>query len=377
MRRNRVSMVIRYVSIAIGLMQIIALVTYISGKRTRPREPLVESPDRKAKAKIRDLDQKALSSRLKNVIDIIENSTEYVHNEGLFDEDSYAEKVIEEEERLPEVDDKMLIKPIMAPKMSDTCFSQIDPVYLLILVMSSPRQHKLRAKIRQTWGKEVRLNDLRIMVRFVVGMTMNLTTEMMLERESVLFDDVIQGEFFERGNATRTAKVVFGISWAAHHCPSAHFIMKTNADVIVNIDNLVSYLTSVDLVGKHGNFAAGKIYIKEIQLGAIEQENYPTTRRIYVDYPDGRGYILSGAVARYLNTEFHHVSFIKQANLYIGVCLLNVGVQIENEPWFAPQKPSEENHCLARDAFIIHPVTHSELGYLWSVYQKLPDICRH
>ena len=46
-----------------------------------------------------------------------------------------------------------------------------------------------------------------------------------------------------------TRKVFFGFSWAAKHCPRFDFLVKVDADVIMNPFALIDYLVEHNLLG--------------------------------------------------------------------------------------------------------------------------------
>lgn len=60
--------------------------------------------------------------------------------------------------------------------------------------------------------------------------------------ESTSFEDIIQEAFFDSYN-NLTIKSVMMLKWVQHHCSSAHFLMKVDDDVYLNLPVLVEALS--------------------------------------------------------------------------------------------------------------------------------------
>ena len=63
----------------------------------------------------------------------------------------------------------------------------------------------------------------------------------MVEEESVQYADVIQEGFVDSYN-NLTLKSVMMLKWVTHHCSNVRYIMKTDDDMFVNVNNLVRLL---------------------------------------------------------------------------------------------------------------------------------------
>lgn len=108
---------------------------------------------------------------------------------------------------------------------------------LVIVVASNPIQHENRMTIRITWGKA----DDSTKLVFLIGETANVTLGRQLQLESIMFGDIVQGNFID-SYRNMTYKHVMGLKWIAHHCPTAKYILKSDDDVFVNLNALRQFL---------------------------------------------------------------------------------------------------------------------------------------
>ena len=55
-----------------------------------------------------------------------------------------------------------------------------------------------------------------------------------------------------------TLKVLFGLSWAAQHCPGFEFVVKVDSDVFLNPFSLIDYFYKRNLLSDHNLDFLGK-----------------------------------------------------------------------------------------------------------------------
>ncbi|KAG6448263.1 hypothetical protein O3G_MSEX005403 [Manduca sexta] len=108
---------------------------------------------------------------------------------------------------------------------------------LMIIVSSNPSNFDNRMVIRSTWGREIESTKLV----FLVGEPENLTISQKVLAESALYGDIVQGNFKDEYR-NMTYKHVMGLKWVSHHCSQAKYVLKTDDDVVVNLDALLHFL---------------------------------------------------------------------------------------------------------------------------------------
>ncbi|XP_050517105.1 beta-1,3-galactosyltransferase 5-like [Diabrotica virgifera virgifera] len=111
------------------------------------------------------------------------------------------------------------------------------PVLVLIVVHSAPLNLEKRLAIRDTWGQ---VEETKKIV-FVIGDPGSPEQQKKLEAESVLFGDIVQGNFRDTYR-NLTYKHVMVLKYFVYHCPQAKFLLKTDDDVFINWPSLNNFL---------------------------------------------------------------------------------------------------------------------------------------
>ncbi|XP_045464907.1 beta-1,3-galactosyltransferase 1-like [Harmonia axyridis] len=117
---------------------------------------------------------------------------------------------------------------------SNRCNSSI---FILILVNSSPKNFARRRLIRRTWGKR----NGRALILFALGSVVKPELQKRIERENSMYKDLIQGSFRESFKNT-TYKNVMMFKYAIYHCAHAKYMLKTDEDVFINVEGLITFL---------------------------------------------------------------------------------------------------------------------------------------
>ncbi|GFN88851.1 beta-1,3-galactosyltransferase 1-like [Plakobranchus ocellatus] len=115
------------------------------------------------------------------------------------------------------------------------------PVTLLIYVHSAPVNLKKRQAIRQTWAHPTLLRRLDAAVVFLLGRPGAVKEQDLLDLEANEYGDLVQEDYLD-AYRNLTYKGVAGLRWVTLFCPSAVFILKTDDDILVDIESLVADL---------------------------------------------------------------------------------------------------------------------------------------
>lgn len=216
-----------------------------------------------------------------------------------------------------------------------------NPPFLVLLVASSFQQVDARMAIRHTWGKERTVAGKRLVTFFLLGSPMDPSQQAGIAAESQMYRDIIQKNFTDT-YYNLTLKTMMGIEWIHRFCSQSSFVMKTDTDVFVN----VFYLTELLLRKKKtAGFFTGFLKLHEYPIRTrgskwyVSREEYPG--KTYPPFCSGTGYVLSSDVASQIYNISESVPFIKLEDVFIGLCLAKLKIQLEelhSEQTFFPER---------------------------------------
>ena len=129
------------------------------------------------------------------------------------------------------------------------------------------------------------VSDLRVI--FLVGMSLNQTSNEQIEKEYHLYGDIVREIFFYTYR-NLTSKTIMGIRWASIFCHNAKYVLKSDDNILLNTYRLVNYLeksptkTNTFLCKPHFNAVvvrhnSSKFYVPKTMY---QLENYPTCKKI-------------------------------------------------------------------------------------------------
>ncbi|XP_078613570.1 beta-1,3-galactosyltransferase 1-like isoform X2 [Branchiostoma floridae x Branchiostoma japonicum] len=220
-----------------------------------------------------------------------------------------------------------------------------DDVFLLVMVTSTPGNHKQRLAIRNTWGNESNVKGTVIRTVFAVGLTQDAKMQGDLEQENGVYKDIIQEDFVE-SYRNLTLKTVMCLKWASEFCPNAKFVLKTDDDTFVNIFNLVRHLEGLNATQAR-RFVTGRVYTgakpvrhaknkqREVQW-CLSKRAYP--RDSFPPYPGGNAYVISNDITRLIYEVSLTVRYLFIEDVYLGLCLEKLGIDPVHEGGFVSWK---------------------------------------
>ena len=112
--------------------------------------------------------------------------------------------------------------------------TNVSNLKFLIIVHSSTYHFQRRRIIRETWGNKNIFKSVNLRIVFFLGLTINKTTQELIENESVVYGDVVQGNFLDSYH-NLTHKGVLAYRWIEEFCQQAEMIVKVDDDVFVNV----------------------------------------------------------------------------------------------------------------------------------------------
>ncbi|XP_070845833.1 beta-1,3-galactosyltransferase 2-like [Chaetodon trifascialis] len=208
--------------------------------------------------------------------------------------------------------------------------------FLVLMVPVAPHDVAARDAIRQTWGKDSKVQGEVVFTLFMLGYSGRADAGQVQEKvkqENLQHHDLIQSDFMDT-YLNLTIKTMVIMEWLATRCPTAAYGMKVDSDMFLNIDNLVIMLQKPGIPKKE--YLTGMLMWNAPVLRSknskwyVPVEMYP--RNTYPTYTLGMGYIFSND----LPGKFVEVSkSIKPFNIedaYIGMCMEKLGLAPTSPP---------------------------------------------
>ncbi|XP_037307043.2 UDP-GlcNAc:betaGal beta-1,3-N-acetylglucosaminyltransferase 9 isoform X1 [Pungitius pungitius] len=253
--------------------------------------------------------------------------------------------------------------------------------YMLIAVKSIPGDFDKRQVVRRTWGKEgLFQKDVSIRTVFLLGVPRNRTALPLWDRlmtyESQTFGDILLWDF-EDTFFNLTLKETHFLKWINSSCPHVKFIFKGDADVYVNVENIVEML--------QGQKPEEDLFVGDIIINAkpIRRRNskyyvpeFVYGGGLYPNYAGGGGFVMSGHTARRLSSACQQVELFPIDDVFLGMCLRLIGVEPSRHQGFRTfgiPRPSAAPHlqtfdpCFYRELMVVHSLSVPQIWLMWNL----------
>lgn len=204
-------------------------------------------------------------------------------------------------------------------------------LYLLILVSTNVGNFDRRHLIRKTWGAQYSI-DTKWKTVFLLGKNNNEKEMKVAQRESKLYGDMVQADYFEHF-WNMSYKVAMGFEWSVKYC-SFSYLLKSDDDVFVNTFGLMDFLSKFTTPRKKfytGNVMVGSVVLRNGRYG-VSLEEYNGT--VYKPYCSGGGYVLSRDVVERFMTYFDYLRPLKIDDAYIGLLADRAGIKVTHNSDF-------------------------------------------
>ena len=127
--------------------------------------------------------------------------------------------------------------------------SKVKNLLFLVLVHTSTVNFQRRNNIRETWANSNLFQNYSMRIVFLLGKPKKDSTQALIDHESVLHGDIVQGNFIDDYH-NLTHKGVLGLRWVTENCRQAKAIVKVDDDVFLNIFKLMD-----DMVTEYSNIS--------------------------------------------------------------------------------------------------------------------------
>lgn len=242
-----------------------------------------------------------------------------------------------------------------------------DGLKVLVLITTAPDHSEARSAIRQTWGHYNLRTDMAI--AFVVGIGSEAGNKMVND-ESVLYGDMIQGNFIDSYD-NLTLKTVSMMEWVHDYCSQTPFVLKTDDDMFINIPKLLSFISSHQNSKKtfFGRLAkkwrpirksSSKYYVSPVQYSA----------NIFPDFTTGPAYLFTSDIVGDLYRKALETPYLKLEDVFTtGVVAQELKIKRQHVNEFF-NKRIPLNACPIKKGISIHMIKYHEQFELW---KKLLD----
>ncbi|XP_053325183.1 beta-1,3-galactosyltransferase 2-like [Spea bombifrons] len=247
---------------------------------------------------------------------------------------------------------------------------------LLITTVASGIEH--REAIRSTWGNESIGDEkgLTIIRLFLLGVDNNENSSA-TAKESDMYHDIIQRDFQDTYK-NLSIKTIMGIDWVSTYCPDSKYIMKTDSDMFVNVERLLTELEP-ELPPKQ-NFFTGFLMKNPVPHRNKESKwyvppsDYPD--KTYPDFCSGTGYVFSeDMVPKILRSSFK-IKYFYLEDVFVALCLQKAGFKIastQNSLFFNYRVKFEP--CVYYKLITSHGLDPKDLFTYWKTMQEKKMYC--
>lgn len=260
------------------------------------------------------------------------------------------------------------------------CMRSSERPFLLVAIKSLVEEFDRREIVRKTWGREGLVNGMQVQRVFLLGVPKNKTTlptwEILIRQESQLYRDILLWDFMDTF-FNLTLKEIHFLSWAVEFCSRTKFIFKGDADVFVNMENIVNFLESCN--PSEDLFVGDIIY--NAQPIRIRKSKYyiPITMYgldMYPAYAGGGGFLLSISTLKKLAQACTQVELFPIDDVFLGMCLQRINVKPvlhEGFKTFGIPKPSAAPNlqtfdpCFYKDLMVVHGLKIAEIWLMWNL----------
>ncbi|KAM9320389.1 beta-1,3-galactosyltransferase 5 [Gastrophryne carolinensis] len=251
-----------------------------------------------------------------------------------------------------------------------------NPPFLVLLVTTTHDQQEARMAVRKTWGQERLIQGKRVVTFFLLGTSINPSTDDIgLPEEVQTYKDIIQKDFVD-SYYNLTIKTLMGIDWIVHYCPQTSYVMKTDTDMFINTLYLVELLLRKN---QTTDLFTGLLKINDPPVRNIFNKWYISKTEygedMYPPFCSGTGYVFSVDIAQKVYKIYPTIPYFKLEDVYIGICLNKLKVplqELHSEEVFFVSKPAF-SICTYRNLVTSHGILPTELINFWEALQEAQE----
>ena len=242
-----------------------------------------------------------------------------------------------------------------------------EEIYLLILVTSAHEHYEQRNALRNTWLKHTVKNTGNVRYVFLLGSTDNPYETNAVLKENLTHKDIVKEAFMDTYN-NLTHKTIMGMKWASTRCGKAKFVMKTDDDVYVNIDALLTHIKKNEEALQHHIGGTCNQMSKSPIRDPASKWFVPRKTFMYDRYPSfcsGTAYFMGMNVAKTIYSISSTVPFFHLEDVYVGLCLRKAGFSVIDIPGVHLDRPKVDLCWYKTRLVTVHLMTPTLMYQTW------------
>lgn len=215
---------------------------------------------------------------------------------------------------------------------------------------------------------------LFILISYAV--ILNILLQKSVLSEAQKYDDIVVEDFIDSYH-NLTLKSVFMLKWVVNHCRSVPFVLKTDDDMLINIQALLHEL-------KNNRYKPSqRLIIGRIQEGSIPYRD--RSSKWYLPYwlygatsfptfASGTGYVMTQKAVSEVYYNALDTPLLPLEDVFLTglVATKNLGIPLINVPRFHNDRPWFTEHpCLYHHLLTVHELTPTQLKRLWTSLSTL------
>ncbi|PIK38901.1 putative beta-1,3-galactosyltransferase 1-like [Apostichopus japonicus] len=226
-------------------------------------------------------------------------------------------------------------------------------IFLLILMSSATINFSQREEQRLSLLKSSKTFELKIRTVFLLGSTHDVLITTGIYEESEKYNDILMQNFIDSYN-NLTYKTLMGLKWTSVYCPQVAYVMKTDDDVYLNLDNIVTLLK----MAPKQDYAVGHVFEhnqpcrEKTSKWYIAEEDFPAP--VYPPYLSGMAYVMTGDLAIKIWETSCLVPFIFLEDVYIGLVIDKLNIRPNTNPCFIYSNDIDYPLCAYIRACAVH-----------------------
>ena len=238
---------------------------------------------------------------------------------------------------------------------------------LVILITTAPAHQRQRKAIRLTWGGAVaQRRDVALL--FFLGRT-GETEQADVDHEQQTYGDIVQGNFVDAYN-NLTLKSAVMLEWLDTFCPEVRMILKTDDDMFINTDNL---LTFVDVHSKDTNTLYGRLARRWKPNRSIKSKYYLSPEsyagKYLPDFVTGPAYVMTGDLVKPLYQNTLDARFLTLEDVLVtGLVANKLNVKRIHAKEFINERIKADT-CKFATSVSVHMVKFEEQFDIWKRIQ--------
>ena len=251
--------------------------------------------------------------------------------------------------------------------------------FVVLVVPVAPHNRADRDIVRSTWGGESSALGRAVTMVFLLGVQGGEEGEKVQDQlleESKQHGDLIQSSFLDCYK-NLTIKTMVMLEWLDAYCPGAAYAMKIDADMFLNVPNLVrmlvdapktNYMTGLVERGAEVHRDPGSKWYVPVEL--YPQDTYPR-------YALGLGYVLSLDLPAKLLEASRLVGALYLEDVYLGLCMQQLGIPPSDPPagGYFYVFPVEYSRCAYSKLVATTTNPHADRLWTWSDFRRPGPSC--